>query len=92
MKPLLVSLAHFVHLSLLFLFFSRLQPALAYKYPNPQVDEIDNYLYDLFGYHQSKTFDDAFGIHDCTSVGNGGSTLGRASAAEVCSESSPFSH
>jgi hypothetical protein len=57
-----------------------LPTSLAYKWPNPQIDEVDHYLYDQFGYQSTDIFN--VGVPTCAEF-FGIPTLGRQTAAEV---------
>jgi hypothetical protein len=62
------------------LFTSLLVPtSLAYKWPNPQIDETDHQLYDASGYKGNPIF--GFGVPVCSS--SFAATSGRQPAAEV---------
>lgn len=54
---------------------------LAYKWPNPQIDEADHFLYDQFGFTQNGVF--AGGVPTCSHVFFGDENSGRQNAAEV---------
>jgi hypothetical protein len=54
--------------------------SLAYKWPNPQPDEVDHNLYDQFGYKGNVIF--GAGVPNCAEF-FGAPTVGRQTAAEV---------
>lgn len=56
------------------------QSSLAYKWPNPQIDELDHNLFDQIGYNANFIFDG--GAPTCDHF-FGGDRFGRQNAAEV---------
>lgn len=60
--------------------FKSLPVSLAYKWPNPQIDEVDHNLYDQFGYQGNVIF--GAGVPTCDAF-FGSTTAGRQTAAEV---------
>jgi hypothetical protein len=66
-------------LSLLLTILVHLSTALAYKWPNSQISEVDHQLYDQFGYHGNVIF--TTGVRTCSRFPS--PILGRQNAAEV---------
>jgi hypothetical protein len=60
--------------------FQLLPTSLAYKWPDPQIDEADHYLYDQFGYKGNDIF--GVGVPTCSEF-FGAPNVGRQTAAEV---------